>query len=617
MQTTCAHCSSILVRRDLDLERVGRVSEPPPVTSRIQLGTAGAWRGKAFTVVGRIAYRYGRGAWSEWHLAFGDGSSGWLSDAQDQYAVTFISPTRDTLPAEEGLRPEAALRVDGVAYSVTTITRAHYAGVEGELPFEYWDREEVTFADLVGEDGSFATLDYSDPEPLLFTGEHVAFADLSLRELRPADEAGQARVEGVQTLNCPSCGGTVTLQRPGEAVTAVCEFCLSVLDATTPALTVVQSFADQARVTTLIPLGSKGRLHGAEWTVLGFQQRTIRVEGVDYSWREYLLHSGELGFRYLSEYGYHWNDIVTLKMPPRRTGRGKHRKALLGDVPFRHFQHAVASTTFVLGEFPWEVRVGDKAEVDDYVDPPRLLSRERSAGEVTWSLGEYTPPETIWAAFQLKGKPPAPRGVFANQPSPHRERTRAYWATAALLGALFVALAVVRWSGGHSRMVAQGEGFFDPADTLSASFVSEPFRVEGRPSSLEVKLFTNLDNQWAWFGMVLMDVETGRVREFSRNVSYYHGVDGGESWAEGSPRALARVAAVPAGTYRLRIDPDGEAPVRFSVEVRRDVPRGWWWLVAFVLLGLPVLWGYATQADFERKRWAESDHAPADDDDDE
>src|SRR5688572_22712457 len=92
IQTVCEHCSSILVRRDVDLAAVGRVSEPPPATSRIQVGTQGTYEQRRFTVVGRIAYAWESGAWSEWHLAFGDGRSGWLSDAQDEYAVTFAVP---------------------------------------------------------------------------------------------------------------------------------------------------------------------------------------------------------------------------------------------------------------------------------------------------------------------------------------------------------------------------------------------------------------------------------------------------------------------------------------------------------------------------------------------
>ena len=61
VQTVCARCQSILVRRDrqgLEFERVGQVSDPPPDTSPIQLGTRGRFDGRAFDVIGRIAYEY-------------------------------------------------------------------------------------------------------------------------------------------------------------------------------------------------------------------------------------------------------------------------------------------------------------------------------------------------------------------------------------------------------------------------------------------------------------------------------------------------------------------------------------------------------------------------------
>jgi hypothetical protein len=56
--------------------------------------------------------------------------------------------------------------------------------VEGELPFEYWDKSDVWFADLRTADGRFATIDYSDAEPLLFLGQPVEFDDLRLKGLR-------------------------------------------------------------------------------------------------------------------------------------------------------------------------------------------------------------------------------------------------------------------------------------------------------------------------------------------------------------------------------------------------------------------------------------------------
>ncbi len=98
VQTVCTYCSSVLVRHDLDLEAVGKKSSPPPTTSPVQLGTRGRFRDRPFTVVGRIAYEYERGGWSEWHLVFGDGSSGWLSDAQAEYAVSFLAADAGPLP---------------------------------------------------------------------------------------------------------------------------------------------------------------------------------------------------------------------------------------------------------------------------------------------------------------------------------------------------------------------------------------------------------------------------------------------------------------------------------------------------------------------------------------
>ena len=56
--------------------------------------------------------------------------------------------------------------------------------MEGELPFEYWNKDEVLFADLESHDGRFATLDYSDPQPQLYLGEMVEFDSLGLKNLR-------------------------------------------------------------------------------------------------------------------------------------------------------------------------------------------------------------------------------------------------------------------------------------------------------------------------------------------------------------------------------------------------------------------------------------------------
>lgn len=182
VQTVCEYCKSILVRTDIDLKKVGQVADLPPNSSPIQIGTEGVYSRLAFVAVGRIIYEYDQGTWNEWHLVMNNGSA-WLSDAQDNYAVTFAAPGRKLPPAGQSQVGER-YTWDNDTFTVTTITEAHYRGVEGELPFQYWDKENVVFVDLMSANGKFATLDYSDEAPALYLGKAVEFEELNLKNLR-------------------------------------------------------------------------------------------------------------------------------------------------------------------------------------------------------------------------------------------------------------------------------------------------------------------------------------------------------------------------------------------------------------------------------------------------
>jgi len=134
-------------------------------------------------VAGRIVYEYDQGTWNEWHVVLNNGASAWLSDAQDQYAVTAVS-NQTNLPEKSSVRVGSRFTWNGVTYTATTITEAHYRGVEGELPFQYWGKQQSLFIDLRTADAAFATLDYSDSQPVLYLGESVDFDELHLKNLR-------------------------------------------------------------------------------------------------------------------------------------------------------------------------------------------------------------------------------------------------------------------------------------------------------------------------------------------------------------------------------------------------------------------------------------------------
>jgi hypothetical protein len=184
VQTVCEYCKSILVRNDVDLQKVGQVADLPPDSSPIQMMTEGQYGTHSFVVAGRIIYEYDQGSWNEWHFVMNDGTDGWLSDAQDEYIVTFRANVTSGLPAEKDAKLGTVYQWNKVSYMVTSRTLAHYRGVEGELPFQYWDKTAVVFIDLKSDHGEFATLDYSDGDPVLYTGKAVDFDDLRLSNIR-------------------------------------------------------------------------------------------------------------------------------------------------------------------------------------------------------------------------------------------------------------------------------------------------------------------------------------------------------------------------------------------------------------------------------------------------
>jgi hypothetical protein len=415
-----------------------------------------------------------------------------------------------------------------------------------------------------------------------------------------------------KSLHCPGCGGPVELRGFGHTLSVVCPQCHAVLDVSSPLVQILQRAQQaQEQAQPKIPLGTRGQIEGVTWEAIGFQVRQIVVDDVPYSWDEYLLFNPYHGFRYLSEYDGHWNFIRVLPLVPEQSLQGRLR---LRAVTYRHFQRSNATTIFVLGEFPWRAHRGETAIVDDYIAPPLMLSAETTDGEVVWSLGEYWTGDQIWKAFQLPGRPNPAVGVYENQPSPHQGRAGAMWRTFLWMA---VALAAVMF---YFTVSARREDVYSNRYTFSTgtggepSFVTPVFELKGRPSNVELQIHTDLDNNWAYFDLALINQDTGRAWDFGREISYYHGVEGGESWSEGGQSDSVSIPAVPSGHYYLRIEPemDSKQPayMSYDIAIRRDVPNYMFFLIALVLLMVPPILSTMRIGAFEKARWQESDFAP-------
>jgi uncharacterized protein DUF4178 len=187
----CGYCRATLLRRDLQVERLGTMAQLVADATLLQLGAEGVYRSTHFAVVGRVQVRYDDGGWNEWYLVFDDGRAGWLGEASGEYTVSFETPLLGRAPAWDALQAGGTLTLDGTTYEIADVRRARVVGGEGELPFRIEGGYETAAADLRTEGARFATLDYSEAEsgapPRLYVGEVVDFSALALRGLRELD----------------------------------------------------------------------------------------------------------------------------------------------------------------------------------------------------------------------------------------------------------------------------------------------------------------------------------------------------------------------------------------------------------------------------------------------
>lgn len=426
--------------------------------------------------------------------------------------------------------------------------------------------------------------------------------------MRPKAAAPQ-----LKSFQCRNCGGSIQL-RSTHTKHVACPFCGSIVDAADPNLALIEKYTAKLAFKPLIPLGKRGTIKGEPFEMIGYLRRTVTIEGTNYTWEEYLLHHPHRGFRWLAHYGGHWNYISNCAAMPRVRGNEVHYL----DLTFKKFQEAEARVTYVLGEFFWEIRRGEKSQCCDFISPPYILSSEKYGNEITWTIGEYLRPEDLWKGFALEGTPPAQTGVGPSQPSPfeasRKPMRRAFWA---LFGALILfQLAVLIFS--QNRVAHSTTFSFDSAEPEHAR-VSEVFELMGRNSNVEITTqASGLANNWAELEMALINEETGESFDLTREVSYYSGVASGvdegtpwtEHWVEDEMKDRVIVPSVPAGRYYLWFQPktSQQGHVTSTVTVKRDVPRWPPFFLGLVAICLPY-WIYLwRRRSFEYRRWLESDY---------
>ncbi|QJE02142.1 DUF4178 domain-containing protein [Massilia forsythiae] len=418
VQAVCEFCRATVVKEAGAVRDLGRMADVLEDYSPIQLGSAGTFGQRAFTVVGRIQLRYDAGIWNEWFLLFDDGGDGWLGDSAGRYVVTVEREPGAAWPAFDAIAVGRETDIGlGRAFIAAEKRTARCICGQGELPFRVGAGWEARVADF-RRGGDFVTLDYSDGEtPQLYAGAAVTLDGLQCQLLRDdeAIRASAGRYRGrVDALSCPQCG-TAIAWVPGVTANLVCQHCRSLLDASTPAVAVlaIGEQAQQQRFT--IPLGSKGTVGGREVRVLGAMRRS---DDEGETWTEYLLHNPRAGFSWLVETGDGWWRADVMDTWPGTAGAVAVR---LDGAAFTLMYQYRARVELALGAFHWRVRAGDTVQVSEYRHGQASLSSELNAEEYTWSRSSRVAADQVRAWFGLGAAPArrdASRAAMREQASP-------------------------------------------------------------------------------------------------------------------------------------------------------------------------------------------------------
>lgn len=636
----CEYCNSVIARGDRDIEDLGKVADLADTGSPLDLGLKGVYQGVPFELTGRaqLGHEAG-GVWDEWYAAFQDGKWGWLAEAQGKFYMTFQQDMPEqglmTLPTYEDVQlgePVGALSTS-VPLVVAEKGQAEALAAKGEIPYRLVPGQQYVYADLSGPHGMFATIDFGDTPPSVYVGREVPLSALGFPADVQAPEREARRVAGLQ-LSCPQCGGPLDLRAPDSTRRVTCPNCGSLLDADQGKLEFLQAL--DPSVKPLIPIGSVGQFAQGQFTVIGFVVRSVTFEGTKYYWEEYLLYNPQIGFRWLVRSDDNWNFVEPV--PVGEIVKGFSAKNVrCNGMYFKVYQDTPACVEYVMGEFYWEVTVGEHVRAVDYIHPPFMLSMEATlgdpksepaedegskrgkrrrrkvtveTGEVNWSLGTYLKAAEVEKAFGITGVPRTSK-IAPNQPFVHK-RIYKYWGIL-LVACLIIGLGLI--ATGARRKVFEATYQLEPLKNAEDSQVrfTDAIALNAR-QNVKISATAPVDNTWLEIEGDLIDTSTNDSEAFSLPVSYYYGVEDGESWSEGDRTPGTYLSAPPSsGNYILGMEIRWERwqqPATVTVRVEQGVRRAGPMAVTLVLISImPVLVGLY-HFSFEKRRWADSDFSP-------
>ena len=386
-----------------------------------------------------------------------------------------------------------------------------------------------------------------------------------------------------------------------------------------------------------LQVGDQGTLRGERLVVTGWTTwRATCYDGSTEDWKEYTLLTETGEYRYLSSEGEHFllgrddakpgPDMVYLQQP----GDHKQRVTLDG----RDY-HATSLQTATLQQVGGQLNCrrvpGDRVQFCDAYAPPDVVSVERNMDHATLEGADWEVARSEWipyaevrdgfpdAAAQLHewwGYALKPSWGHPAQPIWRSATQRLITKSLGAIGLLLFAIAIILAVAESPKQLFKAQIV---ARDLQEGVLTRTFQITSAPTTCRLRLgVPGLSNGWVYATAQIVEAKTGKALvELGKEVSYYHGVEGGESWSEGSTEESGYFRIQRPGEYRLLLSGefqqgDGQRQLQVTVDGGFILTR-WLWLAGLLALLYPGWIAYRRRR-LHREGWDEVSDDEGDDD---
>ncbi|RYY63842.1 MAG: DUF4178 domain-containing protein [Chitinophagaceae bacterium] len=596
-------CDAVLRLYNERLEPLGN-SAISHTVEPLQPGTSGSWEGRPFTLCGRVRCQLEGSVFNYWALLFDDGELALLGEGYGLYVLLRPKGSVDLDSGElDHLKIGRNQTVNGAEYTATARESCERWEAEGVAWLPLARQSFRSFVLSAAEGGELWLFEWARNEVQSFDAVWVNANDLHFGNTRPS-LLGEAF-----SMPCPSCNKTVTLQGLPYAQSGACAHCGKHFRRNDRG-TITKGDSNGDYSLPDLPLGSKGRVFGADYEIVGF---AVKEEQNAYHarWREYVLWNEWEGYAFLSEFDGHWIFL-------RERGEGPVIRQPAPDTlvfdkePYQKYNRYHYKVVFATGSFPYDIDDVESTEVYEYISPPEMWSCEIDKRACfAWYHGQHIAGRDLSEAFAHNGYLPPKQGVGAVEPRAFIAPGKIALVAGAGIVFLLLLHLLLTWPS-RNHVLLDENLTFDNRDTVSLS--RNDIYLDRDQSNVEVEVWSPVTNSWVEVSTSLIDKRSGQEYGLEQGVEYYEGYDGGESWSEGSRHESGYLTAVPAGNYLLQLQVQREPMLARTdsarVRLTYDVPmmRNFW-LSLLTLLGWPLV-TYLRVRSSERSRWYNSPFTP-------